>query len=216
MRLVIGPTTALAFVALAMFVAGCAPPAPTGGTSPAADADHDEQDGHEHGDHEGHDHADGEHGHDDHDGHDHDGHDHGGGDHAGHDHANEHKGPHDGHVIELGRSHEFHAELVDDEKAETLTVYILGKDLKELPIEAASITMNLMVDGQPKTFELAGATADKSSQFNAADKSLFEALHVHEATGKVRITIGGTPYSGDVEHHHHGDDHDDDHGDHKH
>ncbi len=138
----------------------------------------------------------------------------------GHDHAHgeEHEGPHGGHVIELGRSHEYHAELVDDEQAGTISVYILDKELKELPIEQQSITLNLMVEGAPKTFELMAAEGSDTmaSRFNATDKAAFEALHEHEASGKLQATIKGSPYSGKVEHHDH-DGHDHDHGDgHKH
>lgn len=136
-------------------------------------------------------------------------------DHAGHNHGNEHQGPHHGHVIELGRSHEYHAELVDDEATGTVTAYILDKDLKELAIDATSITMNLMIDDQSKTFELAAATDGQASRFDPQGKALFEALHSHEATGKIRVTINGTPYSGDVEHHDHHDD-DGDHDGHNH
>ena len=140
----------------------------------------------------------------------HEGHDHG--DHEGHGHGDEHQGPHDGHVIELGRNHEFHAELVEDEAAGMVTVYMLDKDLKELAIDQATIVMNLKVDGQGKTFELVAVDArdGKAARFDASDRSLFEALHEHEATGKLRVTINGSPYSGEVEHHHHGDH--DDHG----
>lgn len=135
-------------------------------------------------------------------------------DHDGHDHGEEHEGPHGGHVIELGRNHQYHAELVEDEQAGTVTVYMLDKDLKELVIDQPAIVMNLTVDGQAKTFELvaADASAGKASRFEAADRALFEALHEHEATGKLRVTIDGTPYSGEVEHYHHHGDHDDDHG----
>ena len=142
-------------------------------------------------------------------GHEHDGHDH-----DGHGHGDEHQGPHDGHVIELGRNHEFHAELVEDEAASMVTVYMLDKDLKELAIDQSSIVMNLKVDGEGKTFELTavGASGGKASRFDAVDRSLFEALHEHEATGKLSVMINGTPYSGEVEHHHHGDHDDHDHG----
>ena len=131
-----------------------------------------------------------------------------------HDHGGEHQGPHGGHVIELGRNHEYHAELVENEKAGSVTVYMLDKDLKALEIDQPAIAMNLTVDGQAKMFELAAtdATSGKASRFEAADRALFEALHEHEATGKLRVTIDGVPYSGEVEHHHHDGDHDDDHG----
>ncbi|MCA9124157.1 MAG: hypothetical protein H6822_02225 [Planctomycetaceae bacterium] len=187
MRVFSVSTTAMAILGMMMLASGCSQQESTGvapveisGPPPGDD----------HSDHEGHDH--GAEGHDD--------------DHAGHDHGNEHKGPHGGHVIELGRSHEYHAELVDDEAAGSLTVYILGKDLKELAIDANPLVMNLVVDGQAKTFQLAAATEGQASRFNSQDKALFEALHVHEASGKLRVTINGAPYTGDVEHHdHHGD-----------
>lgn len=132
-------------------------------------------------------------------------------DHSGHDHAAEHEGPHGGHVIEMGRNHEYHAELVENELASSVTVYVLDTDMKELAIDQPSIVMNLVVDGQGKSFELTanGSTNGIASRFDATDKTLFEALHVHEATGKLRITINGTPFSGEVEHHDHHDDHDD-------
>ena len=125
------------------------------------------------------------------------------------DHGGEHQGPHGGHIIELGRNHEYHAELVENEEAGTVMVYILDKNMKELGIDQASIMMNLLVDGQAKSFELTAAepTAGIASMFGMTDKTLFEALHDHEASGKLRVTINGSPYTGDVEHHHHGDDH---------
>ncbi len=140
--------------------------------------------------------------------------------HDGHGHEDEHQGPHDGHVIELGRNHEFHAEVVENEEAGMVTVYILDKKMKELAIDQATIVMNLKFDGKGKTFELTAVDASdgKASRFDATDRSLFEALHEHEATGKIRVTINGDPYSGEVEHHHHDehDDHDehDEHDDH--
>lgn len=143
--------------------------------------------------------------------------------HGGHDdHVPEHDGPHGGHVIELGRSHKYHAELVEDEKAESVTVYILDKDLKELAIEQPSIAMNVTVDGQAESFQLMaeGANARKASSFKAADHAPFEALHEHDATGKLRVTIADTPYTAEVGHHHHDgeqDAHEHDHeDDHKH
>jgi hypothetical protein len=65
------------------------------------------------------------------------------------DHGDEHKGPHDGHVIELGRNHEYHAEIVEDEGCQLVTVYILGDDMKELSIASEKLTMSLMK--QPRT-----------------------------------------------------------------
>lgn len=123
-----------------------------------------------------------------------------------------HAGPHKGQIIELGHTHEYHAELVENDETKLITIYILDGKMKELAIEPTTITMNLMVDGETKSFELTaeGVNDGKASQFNAADESLFEALHVHEAEGKLNVIIGGTPFSGKVEHHDHDDQ--DDHG----
>ena len=133
-----------------------------------------------------------------------------------HDHgAGDRPAPHGGHIIELGRNHQYHAELVEDEKAHSVTVYILDKDMKELPIDQRSVVVNLVVDGKAQTFELtaAGAQEGKASRFVSSGKALFEALHEHEATGKLRVTINGSPYSGEIAHDH---DHDHDHDDHDH
>lgn len=132
------------------------------------------------------------------------------------EHDEEHEGPHGGHVIELGRDHQFHAELVENEDSKSVTVYMLGEDMKALPISASTMSMNLMVDGEAKTFELTAVEPvdGKASQFNGVDESLFEALHEHEASGKLNVTIDDTPYSGAVEHHDHHDDHADGHADH--
>lgn len=192
----------IGWAAVIALATGCADQGQSGGGSdhaPQSSSSGDSHDGH------------------DHDGHDHDGHDHDD-DHAGHDHEGEHEGPHGGHVVELGRNHEYHAELVEDESAGSVTVYILGKDLKELPIAQSSIAMNLVVDGQARSFELAASSAQdgKASCFVASGKELFEALHEHEASGKLRVTIDGTPYTGAVEHHHHHGDEDHDDHDHDH
>ena len=127
-----------------------------------------------------------------------------------HDHE-EHHGPHGGHVIELGRSHEFHAELVENEEARTVSVYILGKDMQELAIDRPTINLSLIVEGKPQSFALQAADpADgKASRFDATDSEAFAALHEHEATGKLLVSIDGKSYSGAIEHHdHEGEDHD--------
>ena len=125
----------------------------------------------------------------------------------GHDHAGEHQGPHGGHVVELGRSHEFHAEIVEDAEAKTVTVYMLGKDLQELPIEQQEIMLSVVVDGAPRSFAFSPTNAadGKASQFQSSGDEAFVALHEHGAAGKLLVKIGGKSYSGEVEHHDHGD-----------
>lgn len=142
----------------------------------------------------------------DHDAHEHDEHEHG------------ETGPHGGHLIELGRSHEYHAELVEDDSKQTVSVYILDKDMKELAIGEAAISLTLTVGDKTQTYEMAAAgEGETRSEFASADKSLFESFEHHgEISGKLRVTINGTPYVGAIDHHEHDhDDHDEHAHDHK-
>jgi hypothetical protein len=125
---------------------------------------------------------------------------------AKHVRTSEHQGPHKGQIIDLGRDHQYHAEVVDDDTG-MVSVFILDNELKELPIEATSLAMNLVVDGAAQSFELSAVDPGKASRFDSAGKELFEALHIHNATGKLRVTIDGTPFSGDVTSHAHDDGH---------
>ena len=120
----------------------------------------------------------------------------------GHAHA-AHQGPHNGTIIDLGHEHKYHAELVEESSSGKVSIYILDGKLAELPIEATSITINLMVAGEAKTFELSAATPDKASRFESAEEALLESLHEHSAGGKLRVTIDGTPHSGQLEAHSH-------------
>lgn len=121
----------------------------------------------------------------------------------------EHEGPHDGHVIELGKNHEYHAELVENDEGKSVTIYMLDKDLKELTIEADKVLLNLDVDGAAKNFELTATEPSdgKTSRFDSNDADLFKSLHEgKETVGKLRVTIAGKPMTGEIHHHGHDDD----------
>jgi hypothetical protein len=134
---------------------------------------------------------------------------------TGDEHAHSHaEAPHGGHLIELGRNHEYHAELVEDHTTEKVTIYILDKDMKPLAIAAENVTFNLAGD-EPQSFELAPADAadGKASSFVTPDTALMEALEKNpEAKGRLEVTIDGVPYNGELVHH----EHDHDHEGHKH
>jgi hypothetical protein len=123
--------------------------------------------------------------------------------HADHDEI----GPNGGHLIELGHSHKYHAELVENDAAKTVTVFILDADMKPLSIGAGTISLSLKVADATKSFELVGAGdgEDTSSfRFESNDLALFETLEEsHEVSGKLRVTIDDTPYVGLIEHHDH-------------
>lgn len=127
--------------------------------------------------------------------------------HDDHDHAHPTEGPHHGDLVELG-SEEYHAEVVHNEAAGTVTVYILDSSAKTaVPIDAMEITFNVTHDGMPEQFKLAASpdAADpsgKSSRFSLTDKELGEHLDEEGATAKLVLTIDGKSYTGLVEHHH--------------
>ncbi len=150
---------------------------------------------------------------DDH-GHDHDGGDHHDNDAHGHDdHAS--AGPHGGHIVELGHDHSHHAELTDDHSTDTVTVYLLDKELKATKTDQTSVTLVLTADGQSESFELSG----DGSKFSASDARMLELLEADGAAGKIRATIDGKAINGSFTHHEHeahehGHDHDHDHDQH--
>jgi len=148
---------------------------------PAANADH------------GHDHDDGGHGHDDH----------------GHGHNDHHSaaGPHGGQVIDLSHDGSHHAELTDDHSTDTVTVYILDKELKEMKTEQTSVTLMLTANGKNESFELTG----DGTMFSASSPAMLELLEADGSTGKIRVNIDGKPMSGVFSDHEEHDDHGHDH-----
>lgn len=134
----------------------------------------------------------------------------------GHDHA-EHAhaevGPHDGDLIELGNE-EYHAELVHDEAAGKVTIYVLDSSAKKaVPIESTELIINLKHDGKGEQFKLAAAPQEgdgegKSSRFVSDDKELVEDLESKGTVARLVVEIAGKSFTGDIKHDH-------DHGDHK-
>lgn len=130
------------------------------------------------------------------------------------EHAHPSTGPHDGHLIELGKE-EYHAELVHDDDAGTVTIYILDHNAKDaVAIDAKELRINLKHDGKGEQFKLAAAPQDedekgKASRFVSSDKELSEDLDHEGAEARLVVEIGGKSYTGKVKH-----DHDD--GEHKH
>ncbi|MEZ6061248.1 MAG: hypothetical protein R3C19_12860 [Planctomycetaceae bacterium] len=135
---------------------------------------------------------------------------------GGHSHPSE--GPHHGDLVELG-DEEYHAEVVHDDEAETVTVFILDSAAKQqVAVDAADLKINVSHDGTPEQFALAAEpdasdAEGKSSRFVSSDSELAEHLDQHDAEPKLVVMIGGKSYSGVIRHaHDHGDEHaEDDH-----
>jgi len=125
-----------------------------------------------------------------------------------HDHAHPSEGPHHGSLIELGKE-DYHAELVHDEKTDTVTIYILdGAAARPVPIPAKQITLNMRAAGKPQQFTLAavrqeGDAAGMASAFAATNRQLCQALDTHGATGRLNVEIDGKIYVGKVGGHSH-------------
>ena len=131
----------------------------------------------------------------------------------GHDHGDEHahptEGPHHGVLIELGNE-EYHAELVHDDQAGSVTIYVLDDHAKEpVTISASEVTINLTHDGKGSQYKLPAVETSegKASQFASSDPALAEGLDAEGAKAQLVITINDKQYRGSVAH-----DHDQDHG----
>lgn len=134
-----------------------------------------------------------------------------------HDHGDEHahpsEGPHHGSLIELGEE-EYHAELVHDDDAGSVTIYLLDSAAEEaVPIEASDVTINVQHDGQGAQFKLAATDVaeGKASKFVSTDAALAEALDAEGAEPQLVVSISGKQYRGSVAHDHGHDEHDHDH-----
>ncbi len=113
-----------------------------------------------------------------------------GGDHG---HGHEEKGSHGGEIQELGDKDDTHAELVHDQAAGKLTLYLLGKDGKT-PVaikDAPKINLKAKAGNRQVPMKAVNPAADGSaSQFEAAD----EGFKADPLDGRIAITLGGKPY----------------------
>lgn len=128
------------------------------------------------------------------------------------EHAHPEHGPHNGQLIELG-DEEYHAELIDDEKTATVTIYLLdGKAKGPVGVESPTLTINVRQGRKPLQFQLKAAPQKgdgqgTSSRFVLKNKQLVQLLDNDKAEKRLRVTIKGKAYNAKIEHHHH--DHDD-------
>ena len=119
------------------------------------------------------------------------------------DHPSE--GPHHGELIELGNE-AYHAELVHDDAAGSVTIYLLDSEAKKsVPIDTAELLVNLSHEGQAEQFKLAanpdvGDPPGMSSRFTSTDTELAEELDHSEA--ELVVMIGEKQFRGAIAHDH--------------
>lgn len=130
----------------------------------------------------------------------------------GHDHGHASEGPHRGTLVELGKE-EYHAEVVHDDAAGTVTIYLLDSAAKKaVPIDAPEVLINLTHDGNAEQFKLAaspdqGDPEGKSSRFVSSDKELSEDLDAKGTKPQLVVVIDGKQFRGDIAHDHEGHEH---------
>ena len=129
------------------------------------------------------------------------------------DHEHAATGPHGGDLIELG-DEAYHAELVHDEAAGSVAIYLLDSSAKKpVPIAAADLTINLTHEGRGEQFKMAASpeTTDpegKTSRFQSSDAELVADLDQEGHEAQLVVVIEGQQYRGVIEHAHAGEDED--------
>jgi len=140
------------------------------------------------------------------------------------EHSHVEEAPHGGLLVELGDC-QYHAELVHDDEAGSLTVYLWDAEVTQpVSSDQSEITLQLLSGDQFVAYQLAAAAdsadaAGGAARFEIVDAGLSEAFHESDLLrGRLSVTIGGEPYVGDVQHtahdhdaeHDHAEDHDHD------
>ncbi|SFI90858.1 hypothetical protein [Planctomicrobium piriforme] len=116
-----------------------------------------------------------------------------------HDHGE--KGPHGGNLIALG-DEEFHAEIVVNEKTNTLAIYLLDSTAKKTVVSnSTEAFVNLKHGGKPVQFKLPALpqqtdAAGTSSCFSMVNGELIHDLHHKDNGAVLRVGIAGKTYTG--------------------
>ena len=110
--------------------------------------------------------------------------------------AHGHEGPHGGHILEVG-DHVAHLEVMHDESAGKMTIYVLGPDAKSAFTGAKAPQVKLTTDSGPKVLSTT-AVSGEAGAFAVTDP----ALKAHGPEGRISIEIGGKNYNPALEHHH--------------
>ena len=105
-------------------------------------------------------------------------------------------GPHGGHMIEIG-AHIAHLEVVHDEEAGKLTIYVLEADAQTPHTVTKPPQLKLATPSGPRVIETE-ARDETNTVFTVTDA----ALETHEPEGRISIEVKDKTYNPDLEHHH--------------
>lgn len=135
----------------------------------------------------------------------------------GHDHEGGHptKGPRGGALVELGNE-ELHAELLHDDEAGTVTVFMLDNEARRyVQVTATELVIQIRHENQAEQFRLKakpqkGDRAGLTSCFAIRNPRLVQFLDDHHTEARMGIKIGERSFVGRIAHvhdHEHGDAH---------
>ncbi len=123
------------------------------------------------------------------------------------------KGPNGGDLIELGKDHKYHGEVVHDEKGKTVTIYIVdGSGKNYVAIDAKDVKIKFNAHGEPDVAKLIAKPMDgdekgKSSRFvtvenNEACDELVAHFDDKDVDPTLIVMIDGANREGKIEHSH--------------
>ncbi len=135
----------------------------------------------------------------------------------GHAHAHSHDelGPNGGHLVELG-DEEYHVEWTHDDDTGIVTLYVLDGEAKDtVAIAADTISIQARIEGSTEYQKYHLTTSKQlgdppmASQFQVKDPALIAMLKLagQGVEASVSVTIDGTPFTGEFEHHEQGHGH---------
>jgi hypothetical protein len=113
-------------------------------------------------------------------------------------------GPHNGGLIELGKE-EYHAELIRDKDAGSVTIYLLDGATAKVAVatDSPELTLNVTHDGKPEQFKFLaqpdkGDPEGKSSRFVSNDAELMEHLGEKNLDARLVVKIDGKSFNGKI------------------
>ncbi len=133
------------------------------------------------------------------------------------EHAHEHKAPHGGHLIELGK-HDGFAEVLFDSATKVITIYILGGEA-DVPLAIGTGDISFHMEHGDHEDEITlkaepqkGDAEGKSSKFvSEPNEHLSEIKDIEGLHGHLHVKIDGKELEGELSHDHEHGDHDHDH-----
>ncbi len=111
-----------------------------------------------------------------------------------HDHDHLAKGPHGGHLIELGQN-EVTAELVFNDERHEVVVHLTAAAESPAPAGKPVVGLQLFEDGQFVDYPLSPVEADGTTTFSLVDEKAHRILDAGHVKGRLRVTWGDKEYS---------------------